>query len=307
MKKNRRLRVAQLCVPLLVMSSFGFQVQAEVNGVEQFETQLDATMAAVSLPEPDTSSCQNTLDQINEPKGFLESKSDVRCYVFTSIRGQKVLLAAIAEEPESSWQVEYYDGVWKTKNNTSALDLPGLKPGDQVVMRVSYKQDKPYQRTEYKVAFGSYPVLKDASLSAPPVRNRVPVADSGWVAGLQTHGTLTFEATFTDTTGIPLKGASASLPIYLNLKSKDPEVTQSALSDERGIATATFTLNKCYGGELAAQRNDAGGTHHWVSTYNVGRWFVFDKLIGAESKDSESKKMAGFAHICTQTLNRGRI
>ncbi|MCD5989753.1 hypothetical protein KDX30_17815 [Pseudomonas sp. CDFA 553] len=307
MNKNKRLRVVRLCVPLLVMSSLGFQAQAEVNGVEQFETQLDATMAAVSLPEPDTSSCQNTLDQINEPKGFLESKSDVRCYVFTSIRGQKVLLAAIAEEPEPSWQVEYYDGVWKTKNNTSALDLPGLKPGDQVVMRVSYKQDKPYQRTEYKVAFGSYPVLKDASLNAPPVRNRVPVADSGWVAGLQTHGTLTFEATFTDTTGIPLKGASASLPIYLNLKSKDPEVTQSALSDERGIATATFTLNKCYGGELAAQRNDAGGTHHWVSTYNVGRWFVFDKLIGAESKDSESKKMAGFAHICTQTLNRGRI
>ncbi|MCQ3029211.1 hypothetical protein NLO88_00900 [Pseudomonas syringae] len=307
MNKNKRLRVAQLCVPLLVMSSFGFQAQAESNDHEQFDTQLDTAMAAVSVPGFDTSSCKMQPDQINDIDGFIESKSDVRCYVFTSIRGQKVLLAAIAEEPEPSWQVEYYDGVWKTKNNTSALDLPGLKPGDQVVMRVSYKQDKPYQRTEYKVAFGSYPVLKDASLNAPPVRNRVPVADSGWVAGLQTHGTLTFEATFTDTTGIPLKGASASLPIYLNLKSKDPEVTQSALSDERGIATATFTLNKCYGGELAAQRNDAGGTHHWVSTYNVGRWFVFDKLIGAESKDSESKKMAGFAHICTQTLNRGRI
>lgn len=307
MSKNKRLRVAQLCVPLLVMSSFGFQAQAEVNGVEQFETQLDATMAAVSVPGLDTSSCKMQPDQINDIDGFLESKSDVRCYVFTSIRGQKVLLAAMAEEPEPSWQVEYYDGVWKTKNTTSALDLPGLKPGDQVVMRVSYKQDKLYQRTEYKVAFGSYPILKDSSLNAPPVRNRVPVADSGWVAGLQTHGTLTFEATFTDTTGIPLKGASASLPIYLNLKSKDPEVTQSALSDERGIATATFTLNKCYVGELAAQRNDAGGTHHWVSTYNVGRWFVFDKLIGAESKGSESKKMAGFAHICTQTLNRGRI
>lgn len=307
MNKNKRLRVAQLCVPLLVMSSLGFHARAEVNGVEQSGALVEAAMAAVSLPEPDTSICESTLDQINEPKGFLDSKSDVRCYVFTSIRGQKVLLAAIAEEPEPSWQIEYYDGVWKTKNNTSALDLPGLKPGDQVVMRVSHKQDKPYQRTEYKVAFGSYPVLKDSSLTAPPVRNRVPVADSGWVAGLQTHGTLTFEATFTDTTGIPLKGASASLPIYLNLKSKDPEVTQSALSDERGIATATFTLNKCNGGELAAQRNDAGGTHHWVSTYNVGRWFVFDGFIGVESKLAESAKMAGFAHICIQTLNRGRI
>lgn len=65
--------------------------------------------------------------------------------------------------------------------------------------------------------------------------------------------------------------------------------------------------HKCYREELAAQRNDAGGTHHWVSTYNVGPWLVFDKLIGTESKESEVKKMAGFAHICARTLNRGRI
>ncbi|MCQ2998627.1 hypothetical protein NLO98_02495 [Pseudomonas syringae] len=307
MKKNRRLRVAQLCVPLLVMSSLGLQVQAETNGIEQNLGQVDAALVPAPLTGVDTSGCEKLPDQINFFDVELDSTSAIRCYAFTSIRGQRILLATPGADSDPARQVEYYDNEWKKKTNTGALDLPHLKPGDEVVIRVSYKPGKPYQNTKYKVAFGSYPVLKDASLTAPPVRNRVPVADSGWVAGLQTHGTLTFGATFADTTGFPLKGASASLPIYLNLKSKDPEVTQSALSDERGMATATFTLNKCYGGELAAQRNDAGGTHHWVSTYNVGRWFVFDGFIGAESKLAESAKMAGFAHICTQNLNRGRI
>ncbi|PHN32627.1 hypothetical protein [Pseudomonas sp. ICMP 561] len=304
MNKNKRLRVANLCLPLVLVSFLGFHAQAEANGVEQSEALVDAATAA----ELDTSSCERLPDQVNLLERSLESKAAVYCYTFTSNRGQKMLLTVPPDaDAEPFWHVEYYDGGWKEKTSTGALDLPRLMPGDEIVIRVSHKQDKTYQDKKYKLVFGSYPVLKDASLTAPPVRNRVPVADSGWVAGLQTHGTLTFEATFTDSTGFPLKGALASLPVYLTLRSDKPEVTQSAQSDERGIATATFTLNKCYGGELAAQRNDAGGTHHWVSTYNVGRWFVFDDFIGAESKLAESAKMAGFAHICTQTLNRGRI
>lgn len=307
MNKNKRLMGGSVMPAFMLMASFGCQVQAEMSDAAQGATQSSTEISVLPSPELDTSSCERLSDQVHELKKDFDSKSAVYCYVFTATRGQKILLTTPAAGADPSWQVEYYEDGWKAKNSNAALELPQLQPGDEVFIRVSYKQDKPYQSTKYIVAFGSYPVLKEYSLTAPPVRNRVPVADSGWVVGLQTHGTLTFEARFTDSTGFPLKGASASLPIYLTLNSASPEVTKSAFSDERGIATQTFTLDKCYGGDRAARRNDANRTHYWTSTYNVGRWFIFDGFIGTESEVNESNQMAGFAHICSQTLSRGRI
>jgi hypothetical protein len=308
MNKNKILMNGAFLPALLLATSFGSQAYAESNSIEQGATPLESATTGVPLPaDVDISSCEQLSDQVHRLVKSLESKEAVHCYVFTAVRGQKILLATPEAKPDPLWQVEYYDGAWKSNGTSSALALPDLKSGDQVAIRVSYKQEKPYQNTEYKVAFGSYPVLKKASLTAPTIRNRVPVGDSGWASGLQTHGALTFEAKFTDSTGAPLKGALAYLSVFLTLESESAGVKRSALSDERGIATQTFKLDRCYGGERVSERNDANGTHYWTSAYNVGRWFIFDGFIGNESEVNESRKMAGFAHICSQTLKRGRV
>ena len=307
MNKNKVLMSGAFLPALLLATSFGSQAYAESNSVEQGATPLEAATTGVPLPDDvDISSCEQLSDQVHLLVKSLESKEVVHCYVFTAVRGQKILLATPEAEPGPLWQVEYYDGAWKSNGTSSALALPDLKPGTQVVIRILYKQEKPYQNTEYKVAFGSYPVLKKASLTAPTIRNRVPVGDSGWASGLQTHGALTFEAKFTDSTGVPLKGASAHLRLFLTLESQEPQVNKSELSGDNGVATQTFTLEKCYGGERVAERNDANGTHYWTSTYNVGRWFIYDNFVGTESEVVEARKTAGFAHICSQTLKRGR-
>lgn len=266
-----------------------------------------STMAQEVESDTHTLSCVGLPDEVNYFTQKLESKSAVHCYTFKALRGQAVMLSTPGPDAQSFWQVDYLEGgQWKQKQSINVLKISDLSPGADVVVKVSHKPESEYQSRDYSLGFGSYPVLKEANLTAPAIRNRVPVSDSGWVAGLQTHGELTVESKFTDSTGHPLKGAVATLRIFLTLGSQKPELEKTFRSDEKGMATQAFKLDKCYGGERTAERNDAQGKGYWVSDYNVGQWFVFDGLIGRESEVHEAKKTAGFAHICRQVLKRGR-
>jgi hypothetical protein len=251
--------------------------------------------------------CEALSDQVHTLDGHLPDKATVKCYSFKALRGQNVLLVNRAPAVGAFLLVEYFhDGQWKAGHPTSTTIISDLSPGDEVKVRIAYRQDRNYADTPYRLSFGSYPVMTDVTLTAPPVVNRVPVADTGWVVGLQTHGELTYQASFTDSTNTPLKGAIGNLRLYSNLGVEKPDVSHGITADDSGKASVSFKLDKCYGGEQISERNDRQGTHYWRSYYNVVRWYAYDEMIGTESEIEASSRMEAFAHICQQQLIRGR-
>jgi len=292
MNKNKKLALGTFASALLLAGACGVNAQGNVEVVGN------------GSDEP---VCQVLSDQVHLLTNNLKNKDDVHCYSFQAVRGQKVLLVNQMPDTEKFIKIEYYvGGQWKTRNQNETTIVSDLNPGDSVKVKVSHRYDQSYQVADYDLSFGSYPIMSDITLIAPPVVNRVPVADTGWVVGLQTHGELTYQLQYSDSMGAPLKGGKAILAMYSGLKAEKPDLYQTALADDAGKARLTFKLDKCYSGEHFSERNDIHGTHYWLSNYNVVRWFVYDGYIGPEDLKEKSKVPAAFAHICSQQLNRGR-
>ncbi|WP_341521077.1 hypothetical protein AABC73_22865 [Pseudomonas sp. G.S.17] len=293
MNKNKKIILGTLASAVLLAGSCGVNAQGDVAGVVGNGSDVPV--------------CQALSDQVHLLTNALTNKYDVHCYSFQAIRGQKVLLVNQMPDTERFMKIEYsVDGQWRTRSQNETTVVSDLNPGDSVKVRVTHRHDQPYQAASYKLSFGSYPIMSDVTLIGPPVVNRVPVADTGWVVGLQTHGELTYQLQYSDSVGAPLKGSQAVLTMYSNLKAEEPDLYKVAPADDAGKARLTFKLDKCYSGEHFSERNDIRGTHYWLSNYNVVRWFVYDGYIGPEDLKEKSKVPAAFAHICSQQLNRGR-
>ena len=255
--------------------------------------------------------CELLMDQVHHLQRSLESKLSSHCYIFKAIRGQDVLISHPKKEGDASasvfWETHYFaKGIWRRADAANSLKLSGLSPGEEVKIKITHRQNLAYQNQSYSLAFGSYPVIVEANLDAPSIRNRVPVTDTGWATGLQTYGEMTSQTRYEDSAGRALKGGVARLLIFSGSETEKPLIVKESTSDDNGLAALTFTLGKCYGGELQAERNEVTGGYYWVSDYNLRRWYVQDGLVGEDSKQSEKYRMAGFAHICNQTLVRGR-
>jgi hypothetical protein len=253
-------------------------------------------------------------DQLHLIENSLNNRSSAHYYGFTALRGQKVILSTPTGAPSTkAWKVEYHEGGgWKTKQDKEPIVFSSLLPGDFVIVRVTHKQSgsesESGQKLPYSIALGSYPVMSDVKWDVPTISARVPVTDTSRSLGTQTHSELTFRAKFTDSTNAPLKGGLAMLRIFLVSTSTQPDLTKYVLSDENGFATLDVALDKCYGGEMTSQRNAVDSNlHYWDSEYNVGGWYAFDGVIGNESLRESAKYVSGFAHICRQTLMRGRV
>jgi len=293
MNKNKKIVLGMLASGVLWVGACGVNAQGNV--------------ASIVGDESDEPVCEVLSDQVHLLTNALTNKDDVHCYSFQAIRGQKVLLVNQVPGTEDFIKIEYsVAGQWKTRNQNETTVVSDLSPGDSVKVRVTYRHDQPYQTVDYDLSFGSFPIMSDMSLIGPPVVNRVPVADTGWVVGLQTHGELTYQVQYSDSMGAPLKGSQAILAMYSSLKAEKPDLYKIALADDAGKARLTFKLDKCYNGEQLSERNDTHGTLYWLSNYNVVRWFVYDGYIGSQDREEKSRVPAAFAHICSQQLNRGR-
>lgn len=163
----------------------------------------------------------------------LSSKESAHYYGFTAQRGQKVVLATPAVDPDTvPWKLEYHEnGAWKEKRGTFPQIFSNLGPGDFVIVRVTHREDKAYSANPYTVVFGSLPVMKDANVHTSDDVKRVPVADTSRVLGVQTYSDLQFRAKFTDSTGHPLKGAGAMIHLFSKAGSTSPDLKKYVASD----------------------------------------------------------------------------
>ena len=243
-------------------------------------------------------------DQTHLLDGMLKSKTAVHYYSFTSVRGQDVIVSnAPGTSDTPFWDLEYFDGAKWLKKPEAEDRFSSLLPGTEVLVRVVHRADTPFSLRRYRLAIGSYPVLKNFEFSDEIGVNRIPSGYTEpswlWTQGY-TQGVLT--ARFTDSVGAPLKGAVGRFVLSLK-ESRIRPVVEQVTSDEHGVATKVVNFDRCAGGHQAKDYVSYNyGTNTWRSYYYVGGYVFSNFLLGTKGDVEANKDLRLFGHICNQRL-----
>lgn len=241
-------------------------------------------------------------DGVHLVRNALSDKNPIHYYGFVALRGQDVLLGLPRGEPEGeAWKVEYIvDGEWHPLNFRNKI-FKDLKPGTDVIIRVSSKTGLISDAMPYVITFGSYPVMKKYDLLDEPGVLRIPsgYTEPGWLA-TQIYKEAELKVEFTDTKGAPLKGGIAVFE--LSFGKNERKETRTLVSGADGSATERINLGACYGGAEAMEFTDKDrGFNTWNSWYKVGRYYFGNFMLGTAAPRPHVYYLG---HICTQKVQR---
>ncbi len=173
----------------------------------------------------------------------------------------------------------------------------GLEPGAEVKARISHKKDQPYSMLPYTLVFGSLPVLKGYRLDDQVGMKRIP---SGFTqpSFLPVQGVTTarLEASFTDSEGVPLKGAVGRFELNLR-ESRIRPIVEWLVSDVAGQVSKTISFDRCYGGQESGEINYFYGPGTWRSYYYVGT-YRFDNVYSDSVVEAPVQPDQVFGHVC---------
>ncbi|WP_110950113.1 hypothetical protein [Pseudomonas bohemica] len=240
-------------------------------------------------------------DQVHTLKAILKSDTANHYYGFKVVRGQKVLLSA--PDSEAFIDIEYLDGEQWRRSPAGGLAFSGLKPGSEIMVRVSHKKTVPFTSRSYELIFGSYPVLKKFQLHDEMGVNRMPPGHTEprflWTQG---YTGANLEAYFTDTTGAPLKGAVGRFNLNLE-QSRLSTVHAILTSDSAGRVVKNIKFRRCSGGREARDHvSYYRGSNTWRSNYYSGTYTFSNHLLGDVAELEAAKASRTFGHICKQRL-----
>lgn len=241
-------------------------------------------------------------DGINYVSDHLTAQHPVHYYGFVALRGQDVLFNIMTGNPEQkAWKVEYnVGGDWESINFQSKV-FNDLKPGANVIVRVSPRDTALKESLPYTLAFGSYPVLTHYDLLDEPGVLRIPsgYTEPHWLT-TQIYKETVLNVKFTDTKGTPLKGGMAFLE--LSFGENERSETRLLVSGADGTASERLDLGRCYGGYEAKEFEDKSmGFNIWKSWYKVGGYRIRNVLLG---ELAATPHIYYLGHICTQRVQK---
>jgi len=237
-------------------------------------------------------------DQLHSKTAILETENTIHFYSFVAVRGQKVMLAnPINNDVPVHWEVEYFENdEWKKLIGNLKV-FQGLEPGAEVNVRISHKKDQPHSMLPYTLVFGSSPVLKEYRLSDQYRMKRIP---SGFTqpSFLPVQGSIAaeLEASFTDSVGVPLKGAIGRFVLDLK-ESRIRPVVEWVVSDAEGRVSKTVSFERCYGGRESGEINYFYGPGTWRSYYYVGTYHFANAYLDPSAQISVPLGQV-FGHVC---------
>lgn len=240
-------------------------------------------------------------DKVHTVGTRLNSAVSEHYYGFTAVRGQDVILDLKSQQ---HIKVErHVGGAWAPVTVKGISVLKNLKPGEEIIIRVTHNQAVAFNGGQYSLVFGSYPVLKDFDLKPEENVLRIPYgySDPVWLPG-QAHKEATVVAQFTDTTGAPLEGGTARFGLKFGGRYRE-NITGALTSDSEGKALGLLQIGLCQGRTQARDfvNYSKGYNNTWRTHYQVGH-YVFQNLQAGEPV---SEKYT-FGHICHQRLISSR-
>ncbi|POD71119.1 hypothetical protein BKM17_22745 [Pseudomonas syringae group genomosp. 3] len=241
-------------------------------------------------------------DKFNLIKDSLVSAADSHYYGFTALRGQKVLIQG---HLSGSAQLEIHDGAkWNMLASGQKIVLSSLTPGQDVIVRVSHNESRPFVGSTYGLILGSFPKVTYARLRDQPYgMSRIP-PDASTLGPLSAQGisNVVLEIDMTDSTGTPLEGGIASYSIDLP-KSDKSRSTGLVKTDASGKVRTLVDIGRCVGGNDADVFTEKDrGTHIWRTQYFEGDWMVHNFYAGDTGADTPHPDKGQVGHICHQRL-----
>ncbi len=237
-------------------------------------------------------------DKIHNINARLNSSASEHYYGFTSLRGQDVLLDL---QGQQHIKVErHVAGAWMLIAKSGRNTLKGLKPGEEIILRITHNQTRPFDGGKYSLVFGSYPVLKEFKFHDEEAILRIPYgyAEPEWLP-TQAYKHARIEVQFTDTSGAPLEGAKAGFGLDFDGGYRK-NIRFYFFSDSEGKASQLVEFGRCEGGAQARDfvEYSRGYNNTWRSYYRTGSYVVMNYLVGVVA----NPEGYNLAHICRQKL-----
>ncbi|CAI8748172.1 DUF4198 domain-containing protein [Pseudomonas sp. IT-P258] len=261
--------------------AMSFLNSAAVSGIAS-----QITPAATVLP-----------DKLNTLKESLADEADVKHYSFVPVRGQDVLIHA-GDTKGGPLMLEYNrNGRWAAIPWGAPFTVSGLKPNEEVQVRISKKPSAPFVAGDiYKLEFGSAPYYTDSRVQG----------DTGdlrhYWATTQAYRVLSWSVRLSDSTGQPVEGATATLKLD---KGAD-ETPYDLVTDVTGNAVGVVQLGGCYGQLKSEPFWTSSGKYRykWEVEYNLGHWLIQIQGKEASGVGGHNVPNVSFAHICYQNMLR---
>lgn len=291
MRKNNKLLLGIVVSAVLSAGTHAAWAQAVVEG------SVAQVSPAPTVEEPVFSVLSDKIHNIN---GRLNSSASEHYYGFTSLRGQDVLLDSTSRQ---HIKVErHVDGAWTLISGRNTLK--GLKPGEEIILRVTHNQSTPFGGGEYSLVFGSYPVLKEFKFHDEEAVLRIPYgyAYPDWLP-TQAYKQARIEVQFTDTSGAPLEGAKAGFGLNFDGAYRE-SISFHLFSNVEGKASRLVEFGRCEGGTQARDfvEYSRGYNNTWRSYYRTGGYVVLNSMVGV----TINPEGYNLAHICRQQLVSSR-
>lgn len=293
--KNKKLRSMSASGMLLIFSIHAFA--------------QDEIMLEPPAPQPQ-SSLSSTIeegavtilsDQVHQIGNSLEGVAAVHVYSFTSARGQDVLLGTPNPKGfNSAWKIEYRkaDGEWRLKRYKGPELLTSLQPGAKIDVRVSAVAGAQFDRTDYRLVFGSSPRM-NYDLHHEEGFLKVPYGfTKPAFLATQAFKQALLEVTFTDSKGHPLEGGVVNFA--LKLPERPDSIIKTLVSDASGKASELLRFEACTGGNAADYfTHRSNGRNTWATRYKVGSYVATNALL---EELADKPHNYNFGHICKRTL-----
>ncbi|MBC3949971.1 hypothetical protein [Pseudomonas folii] len=292
MRKNKKLLLGMVVSAVISAGPHSAWAQAVPEG---------SATQTTTTPEMEEPVFNVLTDKVHTLGTRLNSAVSEHYYGFTAVRGQDVILDLKSQQ---HIKVErHVGGAWELVTVKGMSVLKNLKPGEEIIIRVTHNQAVAFNGGQYSLVFGSYPVLKDFNLKGEENVLRIPYGYSipEWLPG-QAHKEATLEVQFTDTAGAPLEGGTVGFVLGFNGNYK-PLISFVLSSDQDGRALKLVELGRCEGGNEARDfvNYSKGYNNTWRTHYRIGQYVVVNELAGRDQSATYA-----FGHICNQRLISSR-
>ena len=245
-------------------------------------------------------------DKLNTLYGNSDSTDDLDHYLFTSVRGQDVviMLEGVSSGTSGQWITEISGNgtAWQAVQNDGYTSIGNLQQNQPIYVRVRPNPTATWSATaQYRLYIGSAPMTDSHTVSGESEFLKIPSALSGITLSTQALQNLTWIARFYDSKGAPLPGVDSYMAF--NKGSGATTQTKESITNISGQDFQNINLGTCFGDySVIIPDNSTGQNYNWKTSYNVGVWRIIVPTNNNLGVGGDNVPTVTLGHICDQYI-----
>ncbi|ALU42984.1 hypothetical protein [Pseudoalteromonas rubra] len=278
--------------------NFGAAVATQLDSYEFNDTVTTATQLSTG---------QNVIT------ANMDSLNDIDLYQFTAVNGQDLILN-FTDNKSDEFIFEIYNNGWVPLPANELIPISDLQPNQVLTMRVKANDALPVNPSnQYTLSVQSFVAsISDHNVTGEAGVTRIPHSAIRYLT-TQAYRKLNWSLTINDSTGAPIKNATATLRIQKRLNDPSSERDYTVVTDENGRITHSTDLGPCSPSveDVIHTEYSFGYKNTWRSDIEIGAWRVLvptnfdsngDQKIDEIGIGGANHTWVTLGHLCDQTL-----